>query len=63
MINPYYVLKGDMLSILLDYTSNLLNQWSLIPSASQVYLQKQNNTRLTFYLGIGGCLVLFKEHL
>ncbi|RCH82066.1 hypothetical protein CU098_001352, partial [Rhizopus stolonifer] len=35
MINPYYVLKGDMLSILLDYTSNLLNQWSLIPSASQ----------------------------
>lgn len=38
MINPYYVLRNDMLSILLEYASNILNQWSLLLSASQVYI-------------------------
>ncbi|KAG1452434.1 hypothetical protein G6F55_008680 [Rhizopus delemar] len=35
MINPYYVLRNDMLSILLEYASTILNQWSSLPSASQ----------------------------
>lgn len=38
MINPYYVLRNDMLSILLEYASTILNQWSSLPSASQVYI-------------------------
>jgi hypothetical protein len=36
MINPYYVLRDEMLSILLDHSVYILNQWSSLPSASQV---------------------------
>ncbi|CAO3671228.1 unnamed protein product [Rhizopus microsporus] len=35
MINPYYVLRGDMLAILLEYASSILDQWAFLPTASQ----------------------------
>ncbi|CEG82569.1 hypothetical protein RMATCC62417_16625 [Rhizopus microsporus] len=35
MINPYYVLRGDMLAILLEYASSILDQWTFLPAASQ----------------------------
>ncbi|KAG2210956.1 hypothetical protein INT47_000116, partial [Mucor saturninus] len=35
MINPYYVLRDEMLSILLDHSVYIINQWSSLPSASQ----------------------------
>lgn len=38
MINPYYVLRDEMLSILLDHSVYMINQWSSLPSASQVCL-------------------------
>jgi hypothetical protein len=38
MINPYYVLRNDMLSILLEYASIILDQCSLLLSVSQVYI-------------------------
>lgn len=38
MINPYYVLREEMLSILLDHSVYIINQWSTLPSASQVCL-------------------------
>jgi hypothetical protein len=35
MINPYYVLREEMLSILLDHSVYILNQWSSSSASSQ----------------------------
>lgn len=36
MINPYYVLGQEMLAILLDHSVYIIDQWTCIPSPSQV---------------------------
>lgn len=35
LMNPYYLLQNEMLSILLDEAASILNQWNHIPLASQ----------------------------
>lgn len=35
MINPYYVLREEMLSILLDHSVYIISQWNSVPGATQ----------------------------
>lgn len=35
MINPFYVLRDEMLAILLDHTVYVINQWTSLPNATQ----------------------------
>ncbi|KAL0078469.1 armadillo-type protein [Phycomyces blakesleeanus] len=35
MINPYYILRGEMLAILLEHAIAVINHWDSIPLASQ----------------------------
>ncbi|CEP13227.1 hypothetical protein [Parasitella parasitica] len=35
MINPYFILREEMLAILLDHTVYIMNQWKSLPNASQ----------------------------
>lgn len=36
MINPFYVLRDEMLAILLDHIVYIINQWTLQPNTAQV---------------------------
>lgn len=36
MINPYYILRDELLSILLEHSIYTLNQWGSLPTAPQV---------------------------
>jgi hypothetical protein len=42
MINPYYVLRDEMLNILLEHVVYIINQWTAVAGASQVLSTTQN---------------------
>lgn len=64
MINPYYVLRDEMLAILLDHIVYIINQWTSLPHATQVRLAVHGDRHCTntFVLELGGNILLFKEH-
>ena len=65
MINPYYVLRDEMLAILLEHIVYILNQWTSLPNAPQVSLIFTHNNFYThtIYSEFGGDILLFKEHI
>ena len=64
MINPYYVLRDEMLAILLDHIVYIINQWTSLPHARQVRLavHRDGHCINTLDLELGGNILLFKEH-
>lgn len=47
LINPYYILRDEMLSILLDHASDVLNRWNTIHLPAQVSYDEDKECKST----------------
>jgi hypothetical protein len=65
MINPYYVLRDEMLNILLEHVVYIINQWTAVAGASQVRYTYFTEMTLVFiiYIAFRSNTVLFKKYI
>lgn len=65
MINPYYVLRDEMLNILLEHVVYIINQWTAVAGASQVkiccilYKKSELSTHHFLHIAFRSNTVLF----